>query len=263
LPNGTNITLVGPEPLSQSISAFIYSSGTNISCFGASDGSIDLTINGGVTPYSYVWSNGATTQDLTNVTAGTYNVIVTDAVGCQISSTITLDQPPSLSQTIVGFLYPSGSNISCFGASDGSVDFTVAGGNPGYTYLWSNGATTEDLTGVPAGTYSVAATDPNGCTINSSITLIQPPALTIDLSAFTYVGGNNVSCTGASDGSIDLTLGGGSPVYTYNWSTGGTNQDLSGLPAGFYSVTVTDLNGCQISGNITLTEPTVLTYSAL
>ncbi len=257
-----NITLTGPSPLSQSITAFVYPSGTNVSCFGASDGSIDLTIGGGITPYGYVWSNGATTQDLNNIPAGTYSVVVTDALGCQITSAITLNQPPPLSQTIVGFLYPSGSNISCFGASDGSVDLTVAGGNPGYTYLWSNGATTEDLTGVPAGTYSVVATDPNGCTINSIITLVQPPALSISLSAFTYIGGNNVSCTGASDGSIDLTVGGGSPGFTYNWSTGGTNQDISGIPAGTYSVIVTDLNGCQINGDITLTEPTVLTYSA-
>jgi gliding motility-associated-like protein len=257
-----NITLTGPTPLSQSISAFVYSSGTNISCFGASDGSVDLTINGGVGPYNYVWSNGASSQDLTNVPAGTYNVVVTDALGCQITSSITLDQPPSLSQTIVGSLYPSGTNISCFGATDGSVDLTIAGGNPGYSYLWSNGATTEDLTGVPAGTYSVVATDPNGCTINSTITLVQPIALSIDLSALQFIGGNNVSCTGASDGSIDLTVAGGSPVYTYNWSNGGTNQDITSLSAGTYSVTVTDVNGCQIGGNIILTEPTLLNYSA-
>jgi FlaG/FlaF family flagellin (archaellin) len=100
---------------------------------------------------------------------------------------------------------------------------------------------------VTAGTYSVVATDPNGCTINSSITLVQPIALTIDLAALEFIGGNNVSCTSASDGSIDLTVGGGSPVYTYNWSSGGTNQDVNNLTAGTYSVTVTDLNGCQIS----------------
>lgn len=258
----SSITLTQPPVLTQTITAFVYPSGTNISCFGMNDGSINLTIGGGVAPYTYAWSNGSTIEDPTSLIAGTYNVLVTDQNGCQITSTITLTQPPALSQTITAFVYPSGTNISCFGLSDGSVNLTIAGGNTGgYTFVWSNGATTEDLTNVPAGTYSVTATDANGCVIPSSITLIQPVALTEATTAFTYPSGNNISCFGFSDGSIDLTIGGGSPGYTYLWNTGATIEDISALPAGTYTVTATDINGCTINASITLNEPTALTQT--
>ncbi len=255
------VTLTSPAGMTQAITAFVYPSGTNISCIGLSDGSIDLTINGGVGPYTYAWSNGATTQDLTNVPAGTYNVLVTDQNGCQITSTITLTQPTALSQGITAFTYPSGSNISCFGLSDGSIDLTINGGNPAYTYLWSTGATTEDIAGLPIGTYTVLVTDVNGCTIPSSITLTQPTALTEGTTAFIYPSGDNISCFGLSDGSVDLTIGGGSPGYTYLWNTGATTQDIASLPVGTYTVTTTDLNGCTINSSITLVEPTAITQT--
>lgn len=258
----SSITLTQPPVLTETITAFVYPSGTNISCFGMNDGSINLTIGGGVAPYSYAWSNGSASEDPSGLIAGTYSVIVTDQNGCQIMSSITLTQPPALTQTISAFIYPSGTNISCFGLSDGSVNLTIGGGNTGgYTYVWSNGATTEDLTGVPAGTYSVTATDVNGCVIPSSITLIQPVALTQGTTAFTYPSGNNISCFGLSDGSVDLTVGGGSPSYTYLWNTGATTEDISSVPAGTYTVTATDINGCTINGSITLNEPTALTQT--
>jgi gliding motility-associated-like protein len=257
----SNITLTQPPVLTQAISAFTYPSGSNISCFGASDGSIDLTIGGGVPGYTYNWSNGASTQDLTGVPAGTYNVSVSDQNGCIITSTITLTQPPALAQTISAFIYPSGSNISCFGASDGSIDFNILGGNGGYTYLWSNGATTEDLSGITAGTYSVIATDANGCSIPSSFTLIQPLALSQSVSAFTYPSGDNISCFGFNDGSVDLSVDGGSPGYTYLWSNGSTTEDISSLAAGTYTAVITDLNGCIINSSITLVQPTALTQN--
>ena len=96
-------------------------------------------------PYTYLWNTGATTEDLTNVPAGVYSVTATDVNGCEIVSTITLTQPTALTQAVTAFTYPSGSNISCFGLSDGSIDLTIGGGNPGYTYVWSNGGLTQDL----------------------------------------------------------------------------------------------------------------------
>jgi gliding motility-associated-like protein len=255
------ITLTQPIGMTQTISAFTYPSGTNISCFGLSDGSINLTIGGGVASYTYAWSNGAATEDLTNLPAGTYNVTVTDQNGCQIESSITLTQPTALTQEVTAFTYPSGTNISCFGLSDGSVDLTTGGGSPGYTYLWSNGATTQDIASLPVGTYTVVVTDLNGCTIPSTITLIQPTALTQGVTAFTYPSGTNISCFGLSDGSVDLTIGGGNPGYNYLWSNGATTQDLSMIPVGTYSVVATDINGCTIPSTITLTEPTILTQT--
>ena len=257
----SSITLTQPAPLTQGITAFTYPSGTNISCNGLSNGSIDLTINGGVPGYTYLWNNGAVTQDLVGIAAGTYSVIVTDQNNCQITSTITLTQPSALTQGITAFTYPSGTNISCYGLSNGSIDLTIGGGNPGYAYVWNTGAVTQDLAGMPSGSYNVTVTDINGCTIPSTITLTQPSALTQSVTAFTYPSGTNISCFGLSNGSIDLTIGGGNPGYTYNWSNGSISEDLIGLPFGTYNVTVTDINGCSIPTSITLTQPAVLTQS--
>jgi gliding motility-associated-like protein len=257
----SSVTLTSPAGMTQTITAFTYPSGSNISCIGLSDGSIDLTIGGGVGPYTYAWSNGAVTEDLTNLPAGTYNVIITDQNGCQILSSITLTQPTALAQNITAFTYPSGDNISCFGLSDGSIDLTINGGNPAYSYLWSTGATTEDISGLPIGTYTVLVTDVNGCTIPSSITLVQPSPLTESTSAFVYPSGDNISCFGLSDGSVDLTIGGGSPGYTYVWNTGALTQDITTLPVGTYTAVTTDLNGCTINSTITLIQPTAITQT--
>jgi gliding motility-associated-like protein len=257
-----SITLSQPSALTQSIIAFQYPSGSNISCFGLSDGSIDVTIGGGSPGYTYAWSTSSSNEDLNGLPAGSYTVTATDINGCTISASITLSQPSALTQSITAFQYPSGSNISCFGLNDGSIDVTIGGGAPGYTYAWNTGSSNEDLNGLPAGTYTVTATDINNCTISGTITLIQPPALTQGISANTFIGGWNISCFGLSDGSTDVTISGGSPTYTYAWSTGSTNEDLSGLPIGTYTVTATDINGCTISASITLIQPPVITSSA-
>src|SRR5206468_5366504 len=128
-----------------------------VQCFGNATGSVDLTVSGGTAPYTYAWSNGATTQDLTGLTAGTYNVTVTDANGCTATASATLIQPAAAltaSTTQV--------NVQCFGNATGSVDLTVSGGTAPYTYAWSNGATTQDLTRLTAGAYNVTVTDAKG-----------------------------------------------------------------------------------------------------
>ena len=255
------ITLTSPSGLSQTVSSPTFPSGNNISCFGASDGTVDLSPIGGAPPYTFLWSNGGTTEDLSNVPAGTYNVTITDDNGCQIVSSITLTQPTALTQSTAAFTYPSGDNISCFGFSDGSIDLTIGSGSPEYTYSWSNGATSEDIGGVPAGTYNVIATDINGCTISASATLIEPTLLTQSNVPGTYPSGDNISCFGLSDGSVNLSVSGGSPGYSYAWSNGAVTEDISGAPAGTYSVIITDLNGCQVTTSITLVEPVALTQS--
>ena len=258
----TSIVLIEPPVLTENVTAATYAGGWNVSCNGASDGSVDLTIGGGTPGYTYVWNNGATTEDLSNVSAGTYTLTATDANGCTVTSSITLTEPPVLTENATAATYAGGWNVSCNGASDGSVDLTIGGGTPGYTYVWNNGATTEDLSNVSAGTYTLTATDANGCTVTSSITLTEPPVLTENATAATYAGGWNVSCNGASDGSVDLTIGGGTPGYTYAWSNGAITEDLSGVSAGTYTVTVTDANGCVITSSITLTEPPILTENS-
>ncbi len=202
----------------------------NVSCNGGSNGSIDLTVTGGVSPYTYAWSNNATTQDITGLVAGTYTVTVTDANSCTktLSATITQPEALALSNTQV--------NVLCNGNSTGSIDLTVSGGTSPYTYAWSNSATTQDVSNLAAGTYTVTVTDANACTKTLSATITQPSALSLSKTQV------DVLCNGNSTGSIDLTVSGGTSPYTYAWSNSATTQDISGLVAGTYTVTVTDAN---------------------
>ncbi|MBE1615962.1 SprB repeat-containing protein, partial [Flavobacterium sp. SaA2.13] len=116
------------------------------------------TVTGGTAPYTYVWNTTATTQDLTGLPAGTYEVTVTDANGCTATASVTVTQPTVLSAS------GTATNVSCNAGSNGAVDLTVTGGTAPYTYVWNNAATTQDLTGLTASTYDVTVTDANGCT---------------------------------------------------------------------------------------------------
>ncbi|MGB4850623.1 MAG: Calx-beta domain-containing protein, partial [Saprospiraceae bacterium] len=232
-------------------------------CAGTSNGSIDLTVIGGVGSYTYDWSNdGPETpdndpQDLTGLVAGTYTVTVTDANGCTKTSSTSITEPTAI------LLSTTQVNVLCNGAVTGSIDLTASGGNPVYTYDWSNDGPEspdndpEDLTGLAAGTYTVTVTDVNGCTKTSSATITQPPALVLSTTQL------NVQCNGAATGSIDLTVIAGTPGYSYVWSTGQTTQDRTGLIAGTYTVTVTDANGCTKTSSATITQPTAILLSTM
>ncbi|WP_207494460.1 T9SS type A sorting domain-containing protein [Aridibaculum aurantiacum] len=212
---------------------------TNAACFGGSNGSINLTPSGGTAPYTYNWGSGITTEDRTGLSAGTYTVVITDAVGCTGTVTATVTQPaaPVSGSTVV-------TNVSCFGGSNGSINLTPAGGTGPYTYLWNTGATTEDRTGLAAGTYSVTITDANGCTHSiNNITITQPAALVATAASQT-----NASCSNQNNGSATVSASGGAGSYTYSWSpSGGTAATATGLSAGTYTVVVTDANGCTAS----------------
>ncbi|MBY8964044.1 T9SS type A sorting domain-containing protein, partial [Flavobacterium sp. D11R37] len=223
---------------------------TNVSCNGGSNGTVDLTVTGGTGTYTYLWSNNATTEDLTGLMAGTYDVTVTDANGCTATASVTVTEPTVLSASATA------TNVSCNGGNNGTANLTVTGGTGTYTYLWSNNATTEDLTGLAAGTYSVTVTDANGCTATASVTITEPTVLSASATA------TNVSCNGGNNGTADLTVTGGTGTYTYLWSNGATTQDLTGLMAGTYSVTVTDANGCTATASVTVTQPTAISATA-
>jgi len=253
-----SISLNQPPALGLTDTASLFPGNKNVSCHGATDGWIDITVSGGTPAYSFSWNNGAfTTEDLSNTGASAYVVVITDANNCTISDTITLTEPQPLSGSLSPSVYAGGWNVSCYGASDGSLDLTVNGGTAGYSFSWGLGASTEDLLNIPAGSYGVTITDTNGCMATVSLTLMEPPALSTGVSAQTFPGGWNISCAGASDGRIDLTVNGGTPAYIFNWNNGTyATEDISGLAGGFYEVTVTDSNGCTITDSITLNEPT-------
>lgn len=224
-------------------------SATNVLCNGASTASIALSISGGVAPFTYLWSNGDTTLDLTNLGAGTYDLTVTAFDGCQAYFSQLITQPASLSAN--GIV----TNVACFGASNGQINFIPAGGTMPYSYLWSNSTTLEDPLALVAGQYSVILTDGNGCVLHDTFTVNEPSEIVLSQIL------TNVSCGGGNDGAVDLSVSGGTPNYSYAWSSGNVSQDLTGIIAGTYYVTVTDQMGCIALDTAVISESSPITLA--
>ncbi|WP_242205980.1 HYR domain-containing protein, partial [Aestuariivivens insulae] len=240
----TSVTVGEPAELS------IVSFDPNVPpCHGGSNGYAQANVTGGTEPYTYAWSNGQTTQTATNLSAGTYTVIVTDANGCTDSDSVIITDPPLLTAAATG------EEPLCYGDSNGTATVTPNGGTPGYTYLWNDGQTTQTATGLVAGSYSVIVTDANDCTTTASVTIGQPTALNAS------TGKTNVTCNGAANGTATINVAGGTPPYSYSWDNGQTTQTATALAPGTYNVIATDANGCEISRNVTITQPTALTLS--
>lgn len=223
----------------------------NYVCFGQS-GAISLNVTGGTTPRTYSWTGPggftSTAQNITNLTAGTYNVTVTDANNCTGTAMATVTGPA----TGVSVNLASKTNVSCNGGSNGTINITTVGGTPNYMYSWSDGPTAEDRSGLVAGTYTVTVTDTNGCTATRTETITQPAPLVLSLTKTdpTCPPGSNLPFS--ANGSITVSVSGGSPNYSYVWSDGPTTQNRTGLQAGTYTVTVTDANGCTAMQSVTL-----------
>lgn len=209
----------------------------SVTCNGGNSGSIFITPNGGTPPYNYLWSNGATTQNITGLSVGNYSVTITDAFGCTATASKALDDA-NTALSIIG--------ITCNGENDGAINAVQNGGASPYSYAWNNGATTQNITGLSAGTYSVIVTDANGCTSSSSGNVSQPNQIIIIDSII------SVTCNGPNSGSIYITPNGGTPPYNYSWSNGATTQNISGLSVGNYSVIVIDANGCSANASTTV-----------
>ena len=221
---------------------------TAVSCNGGTTGAVDLTVTGGTSSFTYQWSNGAISQDLSSVRAGTYTVFVADANNCTSTANYTVTEPSALS------LAGTTQNVSCHGGANGVVDITVSGGTPGYTYLWSNAATTQDLSATGAGDYSVTATDTKGCTIVGGIFSVTEPLLLNVDAALT-----DVACNGGMTGGVNITPFGGTSPYTYLWSNAAVTQDITSVGAGTYTVTVTDFKSCTDVHTYTVAQPAALT----
>ena len=232
-----NFTVNQPLPIT------VNETVSDVLCFGDGDGSIDLTVSGGTAPYTYSWSNGETTQDIFNLSGGTYEVTITDGNACQTTLSYVVNEP-SAALAITGSI----TDELCNGDNQGALDITVSGGTAPYSYQWNTGQGAEDIGGLKQGGYQLTVTDANGCTISESFSVSGPDVLAV--SAVT----SNISCQGGNDGAIDLTISGGTGPYTYLWNTGETTEDLSSLTASNYSVTITDSNGCSAAANYTLTQ---------
>jgi len=215
----------------------------------------------GEPPYSFSWDHdgGLTDSTATGLSAGNYKVICTDDLGQKDSLIVTVGEPSAIN------IDNSITNASCNGLADGEIDITANGGTPGYSYNWialsgvlGRPSTDQDQLGLTQGTYQITVTDANGCSLDSSFTVTEPPVLESSIS------GTDVSGAGAGDGTIDLTVTGGTPAYSYSWTgpDGYTNlvdQDPIGLDGGTYYVTITDASACEAINNIAIAEPGLLT----
>ncbi|MBL7890267.1 MAG: gliding motility-associated C-terminal domain-containing protein [Bacteroidia bacterium] len=256
----STVSLTQPAALATTTSIISNYNGQNISCNGANDGSALATVTGGTTPYSYSWSTSPaqSTSTASSLGEATYTVSISDVNGCTSSATVALTQPAVLTSTAIAASNYNGFNISCHGLSDGAIDMTTAGGTSPYQFSWNNGGTTEDISGVVAGTYNAIVTDVNGCTSTASVTLIQADSVLATINVLSNYNGFGVSCFNNADGTIDINVSGGTSTYTYLWSNNDTTQDVTGLIAGAYLVTVTDANNCSDTMTTVLTQPTAM-----
>jgi hypothetical protein len=228
----------------------LTSSATTVNCTNALSGSIDLTVTGGTLPYSYVWRNDlaaivSNNQDLSNLAQGTYSVVVTDSKNCSTNASVPVSAAPPI-------VLSATATAACSGQATGSITLTVSGGTANFSYLWSNGATTQDLNSLAAGTYSVTVTDSKGCANTLEIIVTESTAIQITSSV------TDAMCSGASTGAINITVTGGTSPYTYLWSTSSTMEDLSALGADDYTVTVTDSKNCSKTLTVSILEPTTI-----
>jgi gliding motility-associated-like protein len=230
---------------------------TDVSCSGGADGSITASQTGGVAPFEYSINGGTTWQNsptFNGLSGGVYTVLVKDFNNCQDNVSVTIIEKPALVATVTAV-----SAVNCAGDSTGSITTNLTGGDGVYTYSWSNGTITQNLTGVPSGTYTLTVTDGASCTAIATATITSNLALILQLE-------KNVSvlCHGGNSGALDVTVNGGIAPYTYNWSNSATTEDIFGVTAGGYTINVTDALGCTITENYFITQPPVdLTGSAV
>ena len=224
---------------------------TQISCYGESDGEVDLEVIAGNPPFNYSWSNGATTEDLTGLVEGTYTCVITGNYGCSDTVTIDIIEPDSLwiDETIT--------DITCFGDGDGNVFVVVNGGTFPYSYTWSPTGAGNSAQNLTPGDYTLTVVDSRGCNVTETYTVNEPDSITINADISFYPeSGYEISFEGGSDGWIDLdVVGGNGPPYAYSWDNGETTDMIEDLMAGTYTVIVIDTNGCEQTGTYILEEP--------
>lgn len=225
----------------------------NPTCFNGADGSIQLTVTGGITPYSFQWFDNAQTALRTNLVAGTYTVAITDGAGCDTTIQYVVSNPTALAVSV------NATQANCT-QSDATATSTVTGGNAPYQYQWSSGDTLANASGLAAGAYMLSVYDNNGCfgAAFFNVNSIGGPVITSSVT--------HTTCAGDTDGAIALTVTGGTAPYSFAWSNGATTQNISNLNADAYQAWVTDASGCialadiavGVSAPIVLAAPTIV-----
>jgi uncharacterized protein (TIGR02145 family) len=250
--------VIEPDPLLFSFNV------KHVSVYGENDGRIELTVTGGIPPYKYEWSNGDSTNVIDSLIAASYIVTVSDKNQLTRSDTIEITQPdpypdpepdpdpdpdPEPDPDPLSLIL-TGEDVSIYGGSDGAAHAEVSGGLEPYVFEWSNGCTDASIYELEAGVYYVAVSDAQNETISDSIIISQPEENQVIIS----VEYTNPSETGATDGSILISVSGGYPPYSVSWSEDFSGYELNGLGAGIYTVVVTDNMGQQAEEAILLTD---------
>lgn len=231
----------------------------NISCFGEMDGFINITVSGGTGDYTFDWSNGDETEDIMDLGPGFYTIIITDDAGCTSSETYEIVEPDPIEITLI-----DQTDVLCDGTSTGSISVEATGGCPIYEFAWSHDPNLNApfAGNLVTGNYTVSVSDANGCSgLQTLDVFVAPPIdplLVVLDNVSLYPGGFNVSCPGASDGTIDITISDGTPDYTVLWThvqtgTEYTEEDPTNLACGDYELLVTDANGCEFELEVELT----------
>jgi len=246
--NGCTFTVTATVPNAggptASLSAF-----TDVTCFGANDGTASVTVVGGTLPLTYLWTPaGGNSANATGLGPNIYTCTVTDDNGCVSSVTVAITEPPALQITNT-----AQTDVSCFGGSNGSASVTASGGTGTLTYSWSSGGTASTESNLIAGSYTCTITDANGCSIQQTFAITEPPQLTLATAGF------DATCFGVCDGQVIVIPNGGVQPYQFAWDNGCTSPSCTGLCAGTYNVTVTDANGCTATGSATVNEPPQIT----
>jgi hypothetical protein len=222
----------------------------NINCIGIASGQIAISVSSGIAPYTYLWNDGSTTEDRTNLPPGNYTVTVTGCNGSTATRTFTLNLVSNIPVITTDSLI----NLTCAtGSSSGKIYISVSNGVAPYSYLWNDGAITDDRIGLSIGNYTVTVTGCNGIVATKTFVIgysVNAPIVSTDSII-------NTTCAGLqANGKIFITVGGGLNPYTYIWSDGATVEDRQSLVAGNYTVTVTGCNGLSSNKTFTVTMPT-------
>lgn len=234
-----NVLVQGPGAVVQSVTA------VPVSCGGAADGRINLSVIGNDPVYA--WSNGSTTQSISQLSGGSYSVTITDGPCTTVLSDIEIFEPDPL-----GFRATM-SPATCADAGDGQILLNLFGGNGSYALKWRSGATTLLRNNLAAGYYAFTLTDGNNCSLTDSVLVEAPAPLQIQVDSIQHL-----SCFQAGDGYLQVSGQGGTPPYRYNWSNGSSIPVLFDVAAGNYSLTITDFNGCKVSQTFSITQPAPL-----
>ncbi len=246
---GSTFTTVNiPQPISPPGLTILQTH--SITCYGANDGSVVVNGYGGTGTLNYSWTpGGMTSPTVTNLAPNIYTVEVIDANNCVASNTVQINEPTPLSLTV------SSGSVSCNGGSDGWVNGIASGGNGAYSYTWFPvNVNNSYVSNLPIGNYTLVVRDLNNCFIADTISITEPPPLTIAATSFSS------TCYGIPTGSGTVTVGGGVGGYQYQWlPIGGTNSVATNLPGGQYTVSVVDANNCPISTTLMINQPTSIT----